>query len=95
MVTMNITFDNPTILPALEELITNLKGVKEVTVSDDNATEIPNAETCAAIQELRAGKGIKCKNIDDLFEPISHIKQLVTLAHYYLIISIWWRTDSS
>ncbi|MDR0694188.1 MAG: hypothetical protein LBF81_02675 [Prevotellaceae bacterium] len=71
MVTMNITFDNPAILPALEALITNLKGVKEVTISDGNAAEMPNAETRAAIQELRAGKGIKCKNIDDLFEQLN------------------------
>jgi hypothetical protein len=27
MVTMSITFDNQTILPAIEKLITNLKGV--------------------------------------------------------------------
>jgi hypothetical protein len=71
MVTMNITFDNLTILPALEELITNLKGIKEVTISDDSATEMPNAATRAAIQELRAGKGIKCKNIDDLFGQLN------------------------
>jgi Leucine-rich repeat (LRR) protein len=71
MVTMNITFDNPMILPALEELITNLKGVKEVTISNNNVTEVPNAETRAAIRELRAGKGIKCKNIDDLFEQLN------------------------
>jgi ribosomal protein L19E len=71
MVTMNITFDNPSVLPALEELVTNLKGVKKVTVSNDDATEIPNAETRAAIRELRAGKGIKCKNIDDLFEQLN------------------------
>ncbi|MDR3132845.1 MAG: hypothetical protein LBU42_02330 [Prevotellaceae bacterium] len=67
MVTMNITFDNPTILPALEKLITNLKGVKNVTISNDNVTETPNAPTRAAIKELRAGKGIHCKNVDDLF----------------------------
>jgi hypothetical protein len=72
MVTMNITFDNPTILPALEELIANLKGVKEVTVNNDGATEMPNAETRAAIQELRAGKGVKCKSIDDLFEQLNN-----------------------
>jgi hypothetical protein len=71
MVTMNITFDNPTILPALEALVINLRGVKNVTVSDDNVAEIPNAETRAAIQELRAGKGIKCKSIDDLFEQLN------------------------
>ena len=71
MVTMNITFNNPAILPALEVLITNLKGVKNVTVSNDTVAETPNAETRAAIAELRAGKGIRCKNVDDLFEQLN------------------------
>jgi hypothetical protein len=71
MVTMSITFDNPAILPALEALIANLQGVKDVTVSDDNITDVPNAETYAAIQELRAGKGIRCKSIDELFEQLN------------------------
>jgi antitoxin component of RelBE/YafQ-DinJ toxin-antitoxin module len=68
---MNVTFDNPTMLPALKKLVTNLKGVKKVTVTDDLAAEIPNAETRAALEELRAGKGIRCKNVDDLFEQLN------------------------
>jgi predicted HTH transcriptional regulator len=43
MVTMNITFDNPTILPTLEALVTNLRGVKNVTVSNDSVAEILHA----------------------------------------------------
>jgi hypothetical protein len=39
-----------------------------VKVKKENST--PNAETIAAMNELKAGKGKKFKNVEDLFNSI-------------------------
>ena len=45
-----------------KELGVNIKVKKEKNT--------PNAETIAAMQELKAGKGIKFKNVEALFDSI-------------------------
>jgi len=50
-----------------------VKGIlKElgVTIKVKKNTKTPNAETIAAMDELKAGKGKKFKNVDDLFNSI-------------------------
>ncbi|WP_259067058.1 hypothetical protein HDF24_20140 [Mucilaginibacter sp. X4EP1] len=41
-----------------------------VTVKVKKEHNIPNADTIAAMQELKAGKGQKYKNVEDLFNSI-------------------------
>lgn len=41
-----------------------------VTIKVKKETKTPNAETIAAMNELKAGKGKKFKNVDDLFNNI-------------------------
>ncbi|SEO36558.1 hypothetical protein SAMN05192574_107220 [Mucilaginibacter gossypiicola] len=41
-----------------------------VTIKVKKESKIPNAETIAAMEELKAGKGKKFKNVDDLFKSI-------------------------
>jgi len=41
-----------------------------VTVKVKKEGNIPNADTIAAMDELKAGKGKKFKNVDELFNSI-------------------------
>ena len=41
-----------------------------VTIKVKKQNNIPNADTIAAMDELKAGKGKKFKNADDLFNSI-------------------------
>jgi len=41
-----------------------------VIVKVKKEAEVPNANTLAAMDELKAGKGKKFKNIEDLFKSI-------------------------
>ena len=41
-----------------------------VTIKVKKEKNTPNAETIAAMQELKAGKGIKFKNVEALFDSI-------------------------
>ena len=41
-----------------------------VTVKIKKGSKIPNADTIAAMEELKAGKGKKFKNVEDLFKSI-------------------------
>jgi hypothetical protein len=41
-----------------------------VTVKVKKENNIPNADTKAAMDELKAGKGKKFKNVEDLFNSI-------------------------
>jgi signal recognition particle subunit SEC65 len=41
-----------------------------VTIKVKKETKTPNTETIAAMDELKAGKGKKFKNVDDLFKSI-------------------------
>ena len=51
---------------AVKEFLTEM-GIA-VKVKKENKT--PNAETVAAMEELRDGKGKKFKNVEDLFNSI-------------------------
>ncbi|HWZ01961.1 MAG TPA: hypothetical protein VNX40_00050 [Mucilaginibacter sp.] len=42
----------------------------DVTVKVKKENNIPNADTIAAMDELKAGKGKKFKNAEDLFNSI-------------------------
>ena len=41
-----------------------------VTVKVKREKKVPNAETAAAMDELKAGKGRKFKNVEELFSSI-------------------------
>lgn len=68
---MSIVFENPSLAPALKKLVSNMKGVKKVTVNY-GILEIPNAKTRSAINELKAGKGFRCKSTEQLFEELNN-----------------------
>ena len=41
-----------------------------VTVKVKNEDDIPNADTLQAMEELKEGKGIRFKSVEDLFNSI-------------------------
>ena len=51
-------------------LIKGLLKELGVTVKVKKEDNIPNADTIAAMDELKAGKGKKFKNVDELFNSI-------------------------
>jgi hypothetical protein len=69
MISVNLTLENPAILPVIEKLLAGIQGIIGVDVRDDSfENEIPNAETRAAIEDLRAGGGIRFDSVDEMFE---------------------------
>ncbi|MDR3250660.1 MAG: hypothetical protein LBT42_03225 [Tannerella sp.] len=67
---MSVTFDDAALVPSFKKAIMKLSGVKSIRISDDTA-DMPNEATRAAIEELRSGKGFRCKNVDDLFAELN------------------------
>lgn len=51
-------------------LVKNILKELGVTIKIKKEKKTPNAETIAAIDELKAGKGKKFKNVDELFNSI-------------------------
>lgn len=51
-------------------LVKNILKELGVTIKIKKEKKIPNAETIAAIDELKAGRGKKFKNVDELFNSI-------------------------
>ncbi|MGF7073470.1 type II toxin-antitoxin system RelB/DinJ family antitoxin [Mucilaginibacter sp. 3215] len=51
-------------------LVKNILKELGVTIKIKKEKKTPNAETIAAIDELKAGKGKKFKNVDELFDSI-------------------------
>jgi hypothetical protein len=70
MTTVSITLENNSMVSALRNILSHLQGVQNVMVWE-NDVEIPNKKTLAAIKELQQGKGVRCKNVDELFERLN------------------------
>jgi len=54
--------DDSTILPALEQTLKLLKGVKVTSITD-----MPAAKTVSAIKQAKEGKVTRCKSSNDMF----------------------------
>lgn len=67
MNTITLQIDNPTIIPSLKRVLRAIDGVvilpqrKKVT-----ATNVPNATTLKAINDVKAGRTFKATSVDDL-----------------------------
>ena len=48
-----------------------MNGVTDFRVTRSNAVAVPNRTTQAAIKEIRKGGGVRCKNVEDLFEKLN------------------------
>jgi uncharacterized protein YebE (UPF0316 family) len=70
MTTVTITLENKKMIPALQNVLSHLKGVKNVMVWE-NDESLPNKKTMAAMRELQQGKGVRCKNVQELFEQLN------------------------
>ncbi|AYL96565.1 hypothetical protein HYN43_015215 [Mucilaginibacter celer] len=51
-------------------LVKSLLKELGVTIKIKKESKIPNEETIAAMNELKAGKGKRFKNVDELFKSI-------------------------
>jgi len=51
-----------------------------IAVKIKKEEKIPNADTITAMDELKAGKGMKFKSVDDLFNNLRH-PELVSGPH--------------
>lgn len=71
MTTISITLDNPGLVSSLKKLILNINGVRDFRVTSTDTTAVPNRTTQAAIDEIRNGGGVRCKNVEDLFEKLN------------------------
>ncbi|MDR1809944.1 MAG: hypothetical protein LBR34_06045 [Prevotella sp.] len=67
MVTVKITLEDNSMLSALRNILSRLKGVINVSVEEN---DVPNPATLASMKELDMGKGTRCKNVDELFEKL-------------------------
>ncbi|MDR0828531.1 MAG: hypothetical protein LBN95_00255 [Prevotellaceae bacterium] len=70
MTTLNVTLADNALVTALRNILLRINGVMEVTVVN-NEIEVQNRKTLAAIKELNSGKGIRCKNVDELFDKLN------------------------
>ena len=71
MATISITLDNPDLISPLKKLILNINGVRDFRVTRSDVAAVPNQTTRAAIEEIRNGRGVRCKNVEDLFEKLN------------------------
>jgi hypothetical protein len=69
MNTITVVPRSNTVLPFLEELLSNPAWVKKVVVNEV-VEDIPNKDTQKAIKEAREGKGIRCKDVNDFFTQL-------------------------
>ena len=66
--TMTIEYNpSDSLVQSVIGLIQQVKNIRIVSRSDE---DVPNAETLAAIQDIKEGKVYHAKNTDDLFQQI-------------------------
>jgi len=72
MTTISLTLENPSLVSSLKKLLLNVNGVVDfkVTHHKSSVLSVPNRTTQTAIQEIRNGGGVKCKNVEELFEKL-------------------------
>lgn len=68
MTQLIITVDDSSLLPELKRAIKMLRGVKDITVCQDEC--VFNEETEQAINELKEGKTIKCESFEEYLEKV-------------------------
>jgi hypothetical protein len=72
MISVNLTLENPAVLPVIEKLLAGIQGITKTVVDEnDFDDEIPNAATRAAIEELETGGGFVCNTLDELIEQLN------------------------
>ncbi|MDR1973627.1 MAG: hypothetical protein LBQ31_03015 [Bacteroidales bacterium] len=70
MTTMSITFNDKSLIPAIKQLLSRLPDVKNITVSQDKAsedffTEEDYAKIKLGRKQIAEGKGKRCKTVEE------------------------------
>lgn len=65
MTQLIVTIEDLDLLSDLKRAIKMLRGVKDITTVD-----VPNNTTQQAIEELKEGKTIKCKNFEEYLRKV-------------------------
>ena len=65
MTQLIVTIEDLGLLSDLKRAIKMLRGVKDITTVD-----VPNNTTQQAIEELKEGKTIKCKNFEEYLKKV-------------------------
>ena len=65
MTTITINIDNPAIIPSLKKVLSALDGV---TIARQTKTRKTGMEK--ALDDKKAGRVVKCKNKEELFEQL-------------------------
>jgi hypothetical protein len=71
MISVNLTFENPSVLPMIEKLLAGIQGITKTVVDDEDFFDSRGDHILESIEELRSGKGVRCKTVDELFEKLN------------------------
>jgi hypothetical protein len=71
MTTVSITLENQAMVSSLRNVLSQLNGVKNVTVWENDAL-IPNEKTMASLRELQQGGGKVFASVDALFDDLEN-----------------------
>ena len=71
MTTINITLENNTMVSDLKNVLSQLKGVRNVIVWD-NDTLVPNKKSLSSLKELQHGGGKVFSSVDALFDDLEN-----------------------
>lgn len=72
METITLNISNPSIIPSLKKVLRSIEGVAIVPKRRKSiATDVPNAATIKAINDVKAGRTYKASSVDDLLNQCS------------------------
>lgn len=67
METITLNISNPTIIPSLKKVLRSIEGVAIVPQRRKTmVTDVPNATTVKAINDVKAGRTYRASSVDDL-----------------------------
>lgn len=67
METITLNISNPAIIPSLKKVLRSIEGVAIVPQRRRTiASDVPNATTIKAINDVKAGRTFKASSVDDL-----------------------------
>lgn len=67
METITLNISNPTIIPSLKRVLRSIEGVAIVPKRRKAmVTDVPNATTVKAINDVKAGRTYRASSVDDL-----------------------------
>lgn len=74
MKTMTLEIDSPSIFEDLKNVISLMRGVKIIDVTDNMGLEIPNETTLSAMKEAESGEDAGIVNIDSVENFIASMR---------------------